>query len=369
MIELILIIIFLSYVIIVFGAALGIQKISTRVHEANAKNTHFSLLIPFRNEAHHLSNLLSSLEKLDYPKTDFEIILINDSSEDEYLHQIKPFISILELKLIDLENYTGKKRALEAGIRKSQFDYIITLDADCIVPENLLQSYSKLIKSENSDFIIGSVNLSYSSQFIQKFQFLDFLAMQGVGFGWANLNYPILCSGANLCYSKSVFLELNPFDDNWDIPSGDDIFTLLSFKKSQKKISTNLEAVVISKSLIDWKSVYQQRKRWLSKNSKLKDSFYTLVSLIIFITNACLLVLIGLSFFNIAWLEYWFIGFVLKFLFDYYLLYQIAYHLKQFFCWQDILKVSLIYPLVLVYTILSSVNLKYIWKNRIYNGN
>jgi hypothetical protein len=41
-----------------------------------------------------------------------------------------------------------------------------------------------------------------------------------------------LCNGANLAYKKTVFTELNGFQGNENIASGDDIFLFEKFYKN-----------------------------------------------------------------------------------------------------------------------------------------
>ena len=51
---------------------------SERIHP----KTRFSIIIPFRNEAENLPNLLKTIAELNYPSELFEIIFVNDASDD-----------------------------------------------------------------------------------------------------------------------------------------------------------------------------------------------------------------------------------------------------------------------------------------------
>ena len=53
--------------------------------------TKFSIVIPFRNEAENLNNLLKSLYKLNYPKHLFEIICVDDDSSVDSVKIITNF--------------------------------------------------------------------------------------------------------------------------------------------------------------------------------------------------------------------------------------------------------------------------------------
>ena len=62
--------------------------------------TQFSIVIPFRNEEKNLSTLLNSLQQLTYPTSQFEVILVNDASEDKSEELIKKHLIILLNKLM-----------------------------------------------------------------------------------------------------------------------------------------------------------------------------------------------------------------------------------------------------------------------------
>ena len=69
------------------------------VHNLTEK-TKFSIIIPFRNEIENLLDLLQSLSELNYPKNLFEILLVDDASEDDSVEIINTFIKGQYLKAI-----------------------------------------------------------------------------------------------------------------------------------------------------------------------------------------------------------------------------------------------------------------------------
>ena len=96
-----------------------------------------SILVPFRNEEENLKDCFSSLQNLQYPKDEFEIIFIDDHSTDRSMDLLKEVgMTVLSLG----ENEFGKKRALSKAIELSRFSTVITLDADSIVPPLWLKS-------------------------------------------------------------------------------------------------------------------------------------------------------------------------------------------------------------------------------------
>jgi hypothetical protein len=52
------------------------------------------------------------------------------------------------------------------------------------------------------------------------------LSLQGATIGSFGIGKGFMCNGANLAYKKSLFQELNGFQGNDTIASGDDVFLL-----------------------------------------------------------------------------------------------------------------------------------------------
>ncbi|MDQ3292576.1 MAG: glycosyltransferase, partial [Bacteroidota bacterium] len=83
--------------------------------------TFVSVLIPVRNEAAHIESLLRDLEQQTYSKQNFEVLVIDDNSEDDTAALVSAFKekSNLPLRLIRLQDYPGlrqKKAAITKGV-------------------------------------------------------------------------------------------------------------------------------------------------------------------------------------------------------------------------------------------------------------
>ena len=73
------------YAALITQLAFGISKINKqKTIEISSPKTTFSIVVPFRNEAENLPLLLESLEKLKYPTELFEVILVDDESQDKF---------------------------------------------------------------------------------------------------------------------------------------------------------------------------------------------------------------------------------------------------------------------------------------------
>jgi glycosyltransferase involved in cell wall biosynthesis len=168
----------------------------------------FSLVIPFRNEAGHLPRLISSLNALDYPENFFEVIFIDDFSDDNSSEIIRKADKSFSLTLLSLKQTdgTGKKNALKKGITKAGFDNVITLDADVVLSKDYLQSFNSfLLEHPGAKWISGPVVIDKATRPLEYLQKAEFLALQALtGFGFLTGN-AFLSNGANLYLKEQPF--------------------------------------------------------------------------------------------------------------------------------------------------------------------
>ena len=73
----------LSYASLMIALKKGWSRLETPLYDYETPENRFSIVIPFRNEAENLPELLESLLLLNYPLELFEIFLVNDDSADD----------------------------------------------------------------------------------------------------------------------------------------------------------------------------------------------------------------------------------------------------------------------------------------------
>src|SRR5690242_8042957 len=87
------IVVFGFYFILLMTLWVAWRKASRSKVNSATKNTFVSVVIAMRNEKDNLKNLFQSLSVLDYPSTDFEIILIDDHSIDGSVEEAKKWMA------------------------------------------------------------------------------------------------------------------------------------------------------------------------------------------------------------------------------------------------------------------------------------
>lgn len=364
-------IIILLYLFIIGIFIFGFDKVPVFKLEDMSSKTNFSIVIPFRNEAENLPDLLESIKSLNYPNHLFEVIFINDDSEDDSVEIIQKFFnkSQTNFSITSNERKTNspKKDAITIAIEKAKYNWIITTDADCQLPKFWLDSFDEYIQKHDVISIVAPVAYTEKNAFLNRFQILDMLSLQGATIGGFGIKKPFLCNGANFAYKKSTFKALNGFEENTNIASGDDIFLLEKIAKKHPKQVAYLkcnQAIVKTESQSNWRSLISQRIRWAAKTSAYNNWFGKLTGLVVLIMNALIIISLLLSCIGAINYSTCFYIFIIKFSIDFLLIYKSATFFNQKNVLISYIFGFLVYPFFSVYVACISSFSGYKWKGR-----
>ena len=261
------------YAALVLIFTLGWHKLPLFWHKG-ASAVGFSIIVPFRNEERNLNALIANLKKLHYPVKDFEVIFVNDQSTDNGPMVVQTAIEKSLYPAMQLlhapprKGFAGKKEALQVGISKARFNYIITLDADCIMGSHWLQTYASFIESNRADMIIGPVEMISDGTLRSDYFALEFCSLLGATIGASAMRIPVMCNGANLVFRKETFERVGGFQGNMQYASGDDVFLLHKFKKQKGVVIHAIKspgALVYTKTPETVNHFIRQRVRWSAK--------------------------------------------------------------------------------------------------------
>lgn len=106
----------------------------------------FSIIIPVYNTEKYLKRCIESVLSQTYQN--FEMIIINDGSNDNSEEILKNYTSNFKIKIIKQTNH-GLSYSRNVGIRKAKGDYIIFLDSDDLIEKDLLNIINKNISGED----------------------------------------------------------------------------------------------------------------------------------------------------------------------------------------------------------------------------
>ncbi len=377
-------ILFIIYAVLIFYYLIGWVTIPGYIAPVSGIKPYskLSIIIPARNEEQHIGPCLQSIINQSYPNELVEIIVVDDHSTDNTPAVVSAFnqpnIKLIALKdFVSGETNSFKKKAIEVGIGKSTGELIITTDADCIVPENWLNTITAFYQEKKPELIVMPVSINCSNRFIEIFQSVDFMTLQGITGAAVNKKLHSMCNGANLAYTKKAFTAVNGFAGINNIASGDDMLLMhkiytqfpdgIAYLKSKDVIVQTAPVKTIEE-------FFNQRIRWASKADKYDDKRILPVLISVYLFNVLLLVLpiiavfinirYSLYHFKYSLIDLWLLLLLLKITIELIFLFPVA----KFFGKQNLLWLfPFLQPFHILYTIIAGWLGKfgrYKWKDR-----
>jgi cellulose synthase/poly-beta-1,6-N-acetylglucosamine synthase-like glycosyltransferase len=270
--------------------------------------TKLSIIIPARNEERNIEHCIQSILQNNYPSHLFEIIVVDDHSEDNTANIVKKYTA-QNVKLISLKDFVTnkinsyKKKAIEVAIAQASGTLIITTDADCIVSTTWLQTIVQFYEEKKPAFIAAPVLIDCDWNFIQIFQSLDFMTLQGITAAVVHKKQMTMCNGANMAYERAAFYDVGGFAGIDNIASGDDMLLMHKIYKQYPDrvlFLKSKEAIVKTAPVNNIKQFFNQRIRWASKADKYDDKRILPVLVLVYFFNCLLLALPIIALFNNA---------------------------------------------------------------------
>lgn len=363
----------ICYVICIFRLYLSWSKLEG-VEETKPTLSKISIVIALRNEEKNLSQLLNSIALQDYNKEDFEILFVDDHSEDNSVSIIQGFQRKHPELNVHLHSLAagkeGKKNALRVAYKWAKYDIIACTDGDCILPPSWLSIISRAFGNAEKILFSGGVCLTNEKSFLDDFQSLELLSLIASGAASIGLNKPIMCNGANMAFRKTLLNSVQTDRLHTNLASGDDVFLLMECKRIYGP-----DSIGFIKHQEHWVKTFtepnllgylHQRIRWVSKSSSYTDLHQITLSILILLQNLIIVSLILAAFVNLAILQTWVLIFILKGLTDFFFLRNISSFLskKQSLKWYPL--ISLAYPFFIVFVALAGQVSGFKWKGRSY---
>lgn len=360
------------FAVIVFIVKLISKKQGTFLPNlAPSENLLFSVVIAARNEAEDLHLLLDDLVNQILPTQNWEIILVDDHSEDSTTSIAESYHPLLPISVIRLVgSSSGKKAAIAQGISKARGKWIVSTDADCRLGTNWLANFKQHVEKDKCFWISAPVFISRKSDnLFHSFQQIDFIPVMAFTEAFFKLKMPIMSNAANMAYEKSLFKQ-GKSEMGSQLASGDDIF--LMYKAWQKQrdallFSDNPESVVYAKPVNTWKELLNQRIRWAGKWRAIPNAPVQKLAIYVFVSNliACICLIFGFVAFSLPAIVF----FAIKMVLEMWLILKYANKYKQAVSRLSLLISTIIYPFFAVFIGLYATFMpSYNWKNREYKN-
>lgn len=181
----------------------------------------FSIIIPTYNRPEQLASCLESLTRLDYPKRDFEVVVVDDGSPTPLESVVSRFFNRFHLTLIKQDN-AGPASARNTGATQARGKYLAFTDDDCALAPDWLTNLAARFATAPDAMIGGrTINALEENLYSTASQVLiDCLYnYHNSSDKRAKSNF---FTSNNLALPSEVFRAFNGFDTTFTLAAGED---------------------------------------------------------------------------------------------------------------------------------------------------
>lgn len=181
------------------------------MHEKGEYCPKVSVIVPVKNGAAYIKELLDSLMQVEYEKDKLEIIVVDGNSTDD----TREMVSQYPVKLL-LEERPGLNAARNTGIKNSQGEIIAFTDADCIIPKNWISRIIDNFQNPQVGCVGGNV-IGYYDSFLSHYSDESLIPVMRI-FGRREIldhvkppqKYP---AGCNMAFRQDAIKKAGLFDE------------------------------------------------------------------------------------------------------------------------------------------------------------
>lgn len=114
----------------------------------------FSIIIPTRDRIELLSGCLRALGELDYSKSEFEVIVVDDAGASPAGPDTLPTPAGVAIRFLRLDENGGPATARNYGAGHAAGEYLLFTDDDCYARPDLLRQVDRAL-AESPDVLVG----------------------------------------------------------------------------------------------------------------------------------------------------------------------------------------------------------------------
>ncbi len=216
-----------------------------------------SVIIPAFNEEKSIAGTIESIRASDYPKGKLEIIIIDDGSKDKTLEIAKKYQSKI-IKVYTRPN-GGKGGALNYGIKYSNSEIILSMDADTFVKPHSVKELMRYFKDPEVMCVSPSMLVHNPKGILQRIQQAEYLFGLFLRKAFSSINAIHVTPGAFSAYKKSFIDKHGGYDED---NITEDLELALRIQSKGYMIENCSNAPVYTIAMSKFKPLMIQRRRW-----------------------------------------------------------------------------------------------------------
>ena len=282
----------------------GVDADDTR-GETDAGLPSVTVLVAARDEEALLPRTLDALLAQDWPADRLQIVVADDRSVDRTPEILRDYAArhpgrLEFLRVDDVPPGTSpKKHALSLGLARARGTWIAVTDADCRMGPGWLRAMARHFEPRVG-MVLGVTAYEEPAQGfgpVAGGRALEFISYGVAAAGLAGLGFPVSANANNLAYRREAFDAAGGYAAHGRLVSGDDDFTLQAIHAAgwDFRFCADRAARVRTQAPPDFRTFWEQRKRWVGKTIHYRRAQVAFLSLVyLFYVSTAALLLCGL---------------------------------------------------------------------------
>jgi cellulose synthase/poly-beta-1,6-N-acetylglucosamine synthase-like glycosyltransferase len=210
-----------------------------------------SVIIPALNEQEMIGKCLDCLEQTEFPRSLFEVIVVDNGSTDRTMEIGRSYSSRLNIMVLQKAN-VNISALRNFGAAEAKGKILAFLDADCLVPRDWLRCALQQLQSEDTGIVGGNIFIPPDSRWVAR-------AWYGVGYAPKSGEVSYVPSG-NLLVRRSRFLQVGGFNEN--LKTSEDFDLCVRARTAGLPIRAVAEMAVVHLRTPQTLGAFYRRERW-----------------------------------------------------------------------------------------------------------
>mgnify|MGYP003394054389 CR=1 FL=1 len=211
-----------------------------------------SVIVPVLNAGSFINDCVTSLINQDFPKDQYEIIIVDNGSKDDTINRLTEYGNSITMLH---ESKKGSYIARNTGINTAKGEIIAFTDADCIADKNWLKELYIRFVSEDIGCVVGSVIPNPGESLVEIYSRNKKILSQETVVDSRYLPYG---QTANAAFRKEVFTKIGNFDERL-MSGGDADISWRMQIKTDYKLVYNPESIVEHHHRTTFKGLFKQQ--------------------------------------------------------------------------------------------------------------